>query len=158
MGKYLNYETLQKRYDALSYALSPESLQLLPDYEAKLNVLKKLGYVDENCVVTLKGKVAREIHHQELLVTELMFESFFNHLQPAEIAAALSCTTCQEKNSTRAVVNENLKRIEEDLRKVIDRISAEQKNYHVEEDFAQEINFSLIEVVYEWARGMVSIR
>jgi ATP-dependent RNA helicase DOB1 len=54
-----------------------------------------MAYVDANNLVVLKGKVGCEIHHMELLITELMLENKFNELSTAEIAAMLSCTTCQ---------------------------------------------------------------
>lgn len=56
-----------------------------------------MAYVDANNLVVLKGKVACEIHHMELLITELMLENKFNELTCAEIAAMLSCTTCQHR-------------------------------------------------------------
>ncbi|VDK54199.1 unnamed protein product [Anisakis simplex] len=61
------------------------------------HVLNRLGYTDDSNLVTLKGKVACEIHHQELLVTELMLDNKFETRTMPEIAAMLSAMTCQYK-------------------------------------------------------------
>ena len=42
--------------------MSNQNLQLLPDYEQRIAVLKDLGFVDENARVELKGKVACEVN------------------------------------------------------------------------------------------------
>lgn len=45
----------------LRQLMSDQNLQLLPDYEQRIAVLKDLGFVDENSRVELKGKVACEV-------------------------------------------------------------------------------------------------
>jgi len=49
----------------LQFRLSDRNLTLLPDYHQRINVLRKLKYVDENATVQLKGRVACEVsvHH-----------------------------------------------------------------------------------------------
>lgn len=41
--------------------MSDQNLQLLPDYEQRIAVLKDLGFIDEKSIVQLKGKVACEV-------------------------------------------------------------------------------------------------
>ena len=41
--------------------MSNQNLQLLPDYEQRIAVLKDLGFIDANSRVELKGKVACEV-------------------------------------------------------------------------------------------------
>ncbi len=41
--------------------MSDQNLQLLPDYEQRIAVLRELGFIDENARVELKGKVACEV-------------------------------------------------------------------------------------------------
>jgi antiviral helicase SKI2 len=45
----------------LKQLMSDQNLQLLPDYEQRILVLKDLGFVDEQSRVQLKGKVACEV-------------------------------------------------------------------------------------------------
>jgi antiviral helicase SKI2 len=41
--------------------MSDQNLELLPDYEQRIEVLKELGFIDENGNVELKGRVACEV-------------------------------------------------------------------------------------------------
>ena len=45
----------------LRQLMSDQNLQLLPDYEQRIAVLKDLGFIDKNSRVELKGKVACEV-------------------------------------------------------------------------------------------------
>jgi antiviral helicase SKI2 len=45
----------------LKVALSDQNLELLPDYESRVDVLKQLQFIDENSTVLLKGRVACEV-------------------------------------------------------------------------------------------------
>jgi superfamily II RNA helicase len=45
----------------LRQLMSDQNLQLLPDYEQRISVLKDLGFIDEGHRVELKGKVACEV-------------------------------------------------------------------------------------------------
>ena len=45
----------------LRQLMSDQNLQLLPDYEQRIQVLKDLEFVDDQCRVQLKGKVACEV-------------------------------------------------------------------------------------------------
>jgi antiviral helicase SKI2 len=46
---------------ALKMKLSDQNLELLPDYESRVEVLKRLSFIDENATVLLKGRVACEV-------------------------------------------------------------------------------------------------
>jgi antiviral helicase SKI2 len=45
----------------LRQLMSDQNLRLLPDYEQRIEVLKELGFIDDNMRVELKGKVACEV-------------------------------------------------------------------------------------------------
>lgn len=45
----------------LKQLMSDQNLQLLPDYEQRVHVLRDLGFVDDAARVQLKGKVACEV-------------------------------------------------------------------------------------------------
>lgn len=66
--KFLQHYTMQhdewvirENIASLRQLMSDQNLQLLPDYEQRIAVLKELGFVDESCRVELKGKVACEV-------------------------------------------------------------------------------------------------
>jgi len=45
----------------LRLAISEQNLELIPDYEQRIEVLKELKFIDENSTVLLKGRVACEV-------------------------------------------------------------------------------------------------
>jgi antiviral helicase SKI2 len=76
--KFLQHFTMQhdewlikENIAALRQLMSDQNLQLLPDYEQRISVLKELGFVDENSRVELKGKVAGEVRFQPWLTVDL---------------------------------------------------------------------------------------
>jgi antiviral helicase SKI2 len=52
---------LQNEIAKLKFELSDQNLELLPDYEQRIQVLKDLRLIDENQTVLLKGRVACEV-------------------------------------------------------------------------------------------------
>jgi antiviral helicase SKI2 len=47
---------------SLKLALSDQNLELLPDYNSRVDVLKQLQFIDDNSTVLLKGRVACEVN------------------------------------------------------------------------------------------------
>jgi antiviral helicase SKI2 len=45
----------------LKFAVSDQNLELIPDYEQRIEVLQDLKFIDENSTVLLKGRVACEV-------------------------------------------------------------------------------------------------
>nr|KAF6363628.1 Ski2 like RNA helicase [Pipistrellus kuhlii] len=148
---------VQKEIERLRFLLSDQSLLLLPEYHQRVEVLRTLGYVDEAGTVKLAGRVACAMSSHELLLTELMFDNALSALRPEEIAALLSGLVCQSPGDTGEQLPSTLKQGVERVRAVAKRIGEVQVacglNQTVEE-FVGELNFGLVGVVYEWARGM----
>lgn len=48
----------------LKLAISDQNLELIPDYEQRIEVLKELKFIDENSTVLLKGRVACEVRFE----------------------------------------------------------------------------------------------
>ena len=111
---------LRERCSNLKFMLSEESLQLLPEYNQRIEVhahyhsdlhkldvqcidvqvMQSLMFLSGHNVVELKGCVACEIHSHEVLLTELLFMNMFSQFEPAEIAALLSCIVFQQVHHT----------------------------------------------------------
>ncbi|KAK9466501.1 NUC185 domain-containing protein [Lipomyces arxii] len=154
---------LKKNIADLKSAISDQNLELLPDYEQRIRVLTDLGFIDETLNVELKGRVACEINSgHELILTELILENFLADFEPEEIVALLSCFVFQEKTNTE--LNSITPRLDEGKSKILEiaaKINEVQTFYQVllpeEGVFDSETapgRFGLMEVVYEWARGM----
>ncbi|KAK5656611.1 hypothetical protein OQA88_4591 [Cercophora sp. LCS_1] len=152
---------IKTHIDDLRQTLSDQNLQLLPDYEQRIQVLKDLSFIDDGSRIQLKGKVACEIHSgDELVLTELILENVLADYEPAEIAALLSAFVFQEKTDTVPVLTGSLERGMKTIIAISEKVNAVQTLHQViqtsEEanDFASRPRFGLMEVVYEWAKGM----
>jgi hypothetical protein len=93
----LNFERskLTSKLNELKFKTSNNALILSEEYTHRLHLLRTLDYIDKNNMIGLKGKIACEISHLEVLVTELLFENKFDGKSCAELAAMLSPMTCQ---------------------------------------------------------------
>ncbi|KAI1258939.1 DSHCT domain-containing protein [Xylariaceae sp. FL1019] len=152
---------VQEHISSLRQALSDQNLQLLPDYEQRIEVLKDLSFVDTDTRIQLKGKVACEIHSaDELVLTELILDNVLADYEPAEIAALLSPFVFQEKTDSAPNLTGALQRGRKTIIEIAEKVNTVQVDRQViqssEESnaFANEARFGLMEVVYEWARGM----
>ncbi|KAJ7070626.1 antiviral helicase [Mycena amicta] len=140
----------------LKLAISDQNLELIPDYEQRIAVLQELKFIDENSTVLLKGRVACEINSvNELVLTELILENTLASYEPEEVVALLSCFVFQEKTEVEPVIPPKLETGREAILAISDRVGRTQ-DYHkvATEDFRSNLKFGLVEVVYEWAKGM----
>jgi antiviral helicase SKI2 len=166
--KFLQHYTMQhdeyvirENIAQLRQLMSDQNLQLLPDYEQRISVLKELGFVDEHSRVELKGKVACEVHTaDELVLTELVLENVLADYEPEEIVALLSSFVFQEKTDTEPVLTASLERGKAAIIAISERVNTIQTIHQViqsaddSNDFVSRPRFGMVEVVYEWARGM----
>ena len=77
-----------------------QSLVMRDTLRKMKRVLRRLGAIDGDNVVQMKGRVACEINTaDELLVTELVFNGVFNDLDAGQAAALLSCLVYTDKGS-----------------------------------------------------------
>ncbi|KAF8204296.1 ATP-dependent RNA helicase [Mycena galopus ATCC 62051] len=140
----------------LKLAISDQNLELIPDYEQRIEVLQDLKFIDENSTVLLKGRVACEINSaNELVLTELILENTLAGYEPEEVVALLSCFVFQEKTDVEPVVSPRLEEGRAAILAISDRVGRIQDLHKVAvEDFRSNLKFGLVEVVYEWAKGM----
>nr|CAG8628111.1 9611_t:CDS:10 [Entrophospora candida] len=152
--------SLEKNLNELLHTITGKNLELMPEYEQRIEVLKYLKYIDEKTsVVQLRGQVACKINTaDELLVTELIFGNVLKESEydPAEIVALLSCLVFQEKNASEPTLTPNLEKGVAEIKKVAKYVGEVQreKGVYIPGDYVETIKFGLVQVVYEWARGM----
>ena len=152
---------IKENISQLRQLMSDQNLQLLPDYEQRIEVLKDLGFVDAKSRVELKGKVACEIHSaDELVLTELILENVLADFEPEEIVALLSAFVFQEKTEGVPILTAHLEKGKESIIALSEKVNDFQIQHQVilssedANDFVSRPRFGLVEVVYEWARGM----
>jgi len=157
-GKYQYKAELSDRIKGVrSDIMRALSVMQLDELKARKRVLRRLGFIDEHDVVQLKARVACEISTgDELVLSELMFNNFFNDMEPPEIAAVVSCFIMEEKTNKEAVLGPNMKKyfheIEQQARTVL-KVSQECKIALVEDEYMARFKSDLMVVAFAWASG-----
>ena len=86
---------LNDKLAVLAYQTSSGALLLSEEYQNRIYVLRALGYVDRANLIGLKGKIACELSHLEILITELIVDNKFESKTCPELAAMLCPLVCQ---------------------------------------------------------------
>ncbi|TKY60772.1 HUA ENHANCER 2 [Spatholobus suberectus] len=121
-------------------------------------VLKKLGHIDADGVVQLKGRAACLIDTgDELLVTELMFNGTFNDLDHHQVAALASCFIPGDKSTEQIQLRTELARPLQQLQDSARRIAEIQHecklDINVNEYVESTVRPYLMDVIYSWSKG-----
>uniref|UniRef100_A0A8U7NI48 Uncharacterized protein n=1 Tax=Corvus moneduloides TaxID=1196302 RepID=A0A8U7NI48_CORMO len=120
-------------------------------------VLSELGYIAGGAVA-LGGRVAALLSTEQLVLTELLLGNVLAPLRPDESVALLSCLVTPGRGEPLpeglpATLTQALER----LRAVAARVGRLEQQHGLgpgPDDFVAQFGFSLVQVVYEWARGM----
>jgi antiviral helicase SKI2 len=92
----------------------------------------------------------------ELVLTELILENTLGGYEPEEVVALLSCFVFQERTGGEPKISDRLEWGREGILDIAHRVRAVQDKHKVAaEEHRTDLNFGLIEVVYEWAKGTV---
>ena len=132
------------------------SIMQLDELKCRKRVLRRFGFINDAEVVQLKARVACEISTgDELLLSELLFDRFFNELTPEMCAAVLSCFIFEEKSEAPPLKEELARPFREIQAKArqIAKVSQESKLPLVEDEYVTTFKYQLMEVVYAWAHG-----
>lgn len=135
-----------------------QAILQLDELKNRQRVLRRLGFINEAGVVQLKARVACEISTgDELMLSELLFNGFFNDLTPEQIAAMISVFVFEEKVKeapplSKDELSKPLKEIQT-MARTIAKVSQESKMAVNEEEYVTSFHWELMEVVYEWAHG-----
>ena len=132
------------------------SIMQLDELKCRKRVLRRFGFINEAEVVQLKARVACEISTgDELLLSELLFNRFFNELSPEMCAAVLSVFIFEEKANCPELKEELAKpfrEVQAQARRIA-KVSQESKLPLNEDEYLQSFKYQLMEVVYAWAHG-----
>ncbi|SCU98503.1 LADA_0H13432g1_1 [Lachancea dasiensis] len=161
LPKYREFE-VQKKIKALYHLMSEQNLSLLPDYEQRLSVLKDAGFIDQSHNVLLKGRVACEINSgYELVLTELILDNFLGDFEPEEIVALLSVFVYEGRTREEepAIITPRLTKGKARIQEIYQTMLNVYEKHQVpltkdEAEFLEKKRFALMNVVYEWARGL----
>ncbi|KAI9827007.1 MAG: ATP-dependent RNA helicase mtr4 [Phylliscum demangeonii] len=156
--QYLYKVELSRKIKAIKKQINIAlSVMQLDELKCRKRVLRRLGFINDADVVQLKARVACEISTgDELILSELLFNRFFNELTPEQCAAALSCFIFEEKSKDTASLREELAkplRAIQAQARIIAKVSQESKLPVSEEEYVQGFKHQLMPVVYAWSQG-----
>ena len=154
---------LQQYIDQLTFELSPDSMRHLPEYNQRMKVLESLGYINQHGKLAIQGQVACIFSDHELVLTEIIFHNLLEALKIEEVSAILSGFVFQVKSGSG--VNEvaaanaptpESKRVTRAIIEIATKIGHLQLQCGLNEpvgDFVDSINFGMMNIAYEWAKG-----
>ena len=132
-------------------------LVLEDDLYARSRVLRRLGYVDEQGIVSTKGKTAAEISTgDELVMCELIFSGAFGPLTLHQVAALVSCFIWREKSDVRGKVPHEMEGpygLLRDAARHVGRAEAECQLVTDIDEYVDSFKPDLMEIVLEWSHG-----
>ncbi len=141
-------------------ARTSQAVAMRDELRRMKRVLRRLGYTSGEGVLETKGRFACELSTttgNELVLTDMIFDGFFNDLSPEQCAAILSCFVHQE------AVKDGAEKIRSDLQPAyrhlqaiarnVAKVSIDAKVVMDEEEFVKSFNPDLIEVAYSWCAG-----
>ncbi|KAG7977675.1 hypothetical protein I3843_05G042100 [Carya illinoinensis] len=127
------------------------------EFKARKRALRRLGYVTNEDVVGLKGRVACEISSaDELTLSELMFNGVLKDITVEEMVSLLSCFVWQEKLQNAPKPREELDSLFVQLQDIARRVAKVQLECKVQidvENFVSSFRPDIMEAVYAWAKG-----
>ncbi|KAK8106856.1 ATP-dependent RNA helicase DOB1 [Apiospora kogelbergensis] len=134
------------------------SIAQLDELKSRKRVLRRLDFINDADVVQMKARVACEISStegHELLLSELLFDRFFNELTPEMCAAILSVFIFEEKVEAATLRDELQKPYSQVQAKarIIAKISQESKLEVNEDEYVQSLKWQLMETVFAWSNG-----
>lgn len=147
---------------------SNDNLSLFPDFKQRLDLLRKLGYLElstavtsdsnaqEGHTVSIKGRVACEMNTcDELLATEIIFDNILESLNPPEAVALLSALIFREKTDDDSQLTSRMEVARErcmQTQNALDILSASvglAPSDEVDDGKSGKLNFGLSAVVYQ---------
>lgn len=136
---------------------SSTALAFKDELKSRKRVLRRLGYINSDDVLQVKGQVACEISSaDELTLTELLFSGIFKDIGIEEMVALLSCFVWQENLQDGRKPREELDLLFSQLQETARRVSNVQLECKVQidvESFMNSFRPDIMEAVYAWAKG-----
>ena len=157
-SKLQHKAALQSEAAALRAAmLDSEVVRFRRELGSRSQVLRRLGHIDTQGVVQLKGRAACGIDTaDELVATELMFNGVFGALSPPVVAALCSCFIPTEKSSVEAPLQGDLRTAVAQLLETARTVGEVQHEAGMEVDvdaYCEGFCDTLCDPVLKWCTG-----
>eukprot|EP01025_Chloroclados_australasicus_P024879 TRINITY_DN24936_c1_g1_i2.p2 TRINITY_DN24936_c1_g1~~TRINITY_DN24936_c1_g1_i2.p2 ORF type:complete len:452 (+),score=55.80 TRINITY_DN24936_c1_g1_i2:130-1485(+) len=158
LRKLIEKQHLQQQIKEVQNQIqAAKDLILKDELRSRIRVLRRLGYLENEGVVTLKGQIVAGIQGgDELLIAELIMDGVFNDLEADQSVALLSCLLWQEAGDATTKVREDMLGAFGSLRqaaKKIAKVSCECKLEIDEKAYVNSFKPRMIDGIISWCRG-----
>jgi superfamily II RNA helicase len=149
ISKYYQAKRLNKKLNYWRGLLEEQQELQLPLYESKLEVLRQLGYIDENGLLA-RGEIASRIHTEEITVTELYFQGYFHECSPEEInAICLGLIYEHRKRGQNSETRRTLSSVPERVRSARGFVNSLARQH----SFIKPLDVRLTSIMISWCKG-----
>lgn len=139
-------------------ATDSQTVSMKDDVRKMKRVLRRLGYISDEGVLSTKGRFACELSTgDEILITDMIFDGSFNDLSSEQIVGVLSCFVYKEGqgdggNRVRSEMQAPVRQMQVTARNFC-RICVDAKISVEEDEFVNGFNTDLVDVAYAWCAG-----
>lgn len=168
-GPSISHINTIRQRNTLLGEMDDSNLAFMPTLKSMTSILKEHGYISDEGVIQMKGRVSVEIGStNEFIATELLTSSFFNDLDPPSIAALSSVLVAQRAGKRKAKgddeeepdplenVPEKFKEKVQFMYEVAENLQMEMEDHQIDiqDDFVYYyVNPAAVMAVYKWAQG-----
>ncbi|HEU4398557.1 MAG TPA: DEAD/DEAH box helicase [Actinomycetota bacterium] len=151
------HDQLQRETDALAERVHRRTGSLVRTFDRVLDVLGRLGYVD-GFALTGKGQTLRRVYAEtDLVVVEALHRGVWRDLEPAELAACVSCLVYETRGSEGPPA-EPPPPPTEAVRRALDALAGLQAEVHAHEEaeglaLTRPLDAGFADRAYRWATG-----
>ncbi|EMS14567.1 DEAD/DEAH box helicase [Entamoeba histolytica HM-3:IMSS] len=149
---------LEKMIDEITGKYKMNKERVDRELNLRLEVLKHFNFVDEHNLLTLKGKVAKEMVSSDgMILTNMMFDGVLNRLEIHEMAAIFSVFVFEPSNESQEELIDHFSYQTKSLMSLVDQYAMEIVDYedslNLEYNIEKyvKLNFGLMEGVALWA-------
>jgi len=149
---------IQQRLVEINQTLHDEQFKIMADdLRAMRRMLRRLEFVDNVGVVTLKGRMACEIlNGDEILLTEVIFNNCFEGLDGDMIIALLSCFCFDDRTEDEGSANLELQAAYDKCVEVARQVGATMQECKLPiepEEYAMGLKPQMMDLVLKWLQG-----
>ncbi len=150
VSKHYQALKIKKKLDYWRELLEEQGELQLPLYEHKLEILRQLGYIDNNGLLP-RGELASKIHTEEITVTELYFHGYFHEMDIHEINAL--CLSLVYEYRRRGVTNPDQNKLSPKLPEKLKSAKGFVNSLARQHLFIKPLETKLCNVMLEWSNG-----
>jgi hypothetical protein len=135
--KFYEYKYINKKIEEIKKDINPENMAYLKEFNNRKKILKEMNFINDNNMLTLKGKAAREINTTDcVIISEILTSDIFSKLSDEEIVGFLSgfATNKNQIELTFPKITDNLNEAFEKFLAIYERIKNEEEKNEFEEN------------------------